>query len=232
LGCCLGCAPTALADSNGILVSLLLRGDSITMNSILKIAGPCVLLSCISGACLAATTVDFNDLTGPTLGKAGTGGNALGGSVYTGGGLVFTSDSDLQHWGSLDPENADSPFATLYKSEIDPPLVVTLQAGGSFNLLSLQLAEADNTTIGADVTFSYTNNAGTFSQTLTIPGVAGLHSFAINQVGLTSFSLGGVDYQLDNVVYEVAVVPEPHTYGLMALGLFCLAALKQHRSRP
>ena len=65
-------------------------------------------MAVLGGFCAAsqALIVDFNDLTTATAGasKAGTGGNALAGSVYTGGGLTFTSDSDLQRWGSGDAE--------------------------------------------------------------------------------------------------------------------------------
>ena len=192
------------------------------------------VIAVFGGFCAAsqAVTVDFNDLTNNLVGatKAGTGGNALGGSVYTGGGLTFTSDSDLQRWGSGDAENADAPFATLYKSELITPLMVTLTAGGKFDLVSLQLAEADNSAAGAAVTFSYTNDSGTFSQTLTIPGVIGLHTYVINQPGLTSFSLGVVDYQLDNVVYNLAVVPEPSALALMLAGLLGLGALRRRQS--
>ena len=188
-------------------------------------------ISALGAFCAAAQaiTVNFNDLTTDTAGasKAGTGGNATGGSVYTGGGLTFTSDSDLQRWGSGDVENADAPRATLYKSEVSPPLVVTLTAGGVFNLVSLQLAEADNSAIGAAVTFSYTNNSGTFSQTLTIPAASGLHTFVLNQSDLTSFSLGEVDYQLDNVVYNLPAIPEPAAWALLGAGLLGLGALRR-----
>ena len=190
-------------------------------------------IALLGGFCTAsqAITVDFNDLTTATAGatKAGTGGNALAGSVYTGGGLTFTSDADLQRWGAGDAENADAPLATLYKSEVTPPLVVTRSAGGKFDLVSLQLAEADNSVLGADVTFSYTNDNGSFSQTLTIPGVAGLHTYVINQPGLTSFSLGEVDYQLDNVVYNLPAIPEPGTLALMLAGLLGLGALRRQQ---
>ena len=190
-------------------------------------------ITVLTGFCAAvqAITVDFNDLTNANIGatKAGTGGNAAGGSIYTGGGLTFTSNADLQRWGSGDAENADAPFTTLYKSEVTLPLVVTRTAGGKFDLVSLQLAEADNTAIGAAVTFSYTNDGGTFSQVLTIPPAAGLHTYVINQPGLTSFSLGEVDYQLDNVIYNLPAIPEPGPMALMFAGLLGLSALRRLR---
>ena len=188
-------------------------------------------IAVIGGFCAAAQaiTVDFNDLTHGGVGatKAGVGGNLAGGSVYTGGDLSFTSDADLQRWGSGDAENADAPFATLYKSEIAPPLLVTRTAGGKFDLVSLQLAEADNAALGADVTLRYTNDSGSFSQVLTIPAAAGLHTYVINQPGLTSFSLGEVDYQLDNVVYNLPAIPEPAGMALMLAGLLGLVALRR-----
>ncbi len=188
-------------------------------------------IAVIGGFCAAAQaiTVDFNDLTHGGVGatKAGVGGNLAGGSVYTGGDLSFTSDADLQRWGSGDAENADAPFATLYKSEIAPPLLVTRTAGGKFDLVSLQLAEADNAALGADVTLRYTNDSGSFSQVLTIPAAAGLHTYVINQPGLTSFSLGEVDYQLDNVVYNLPAIPEPASMALMLAGLLGLVALRR-----
>lgn len=190
-------------------------------------------IAVLGGFCAAAQaiTVDFNDLTTATPGasKAGTGGSTSGGSVYVGGGLTFTSDSDLQVWGSGDAENAGAPFATLYKSEVPPvapALQVTRTIGGKFDLVSLQLAEADNSAAGAAVTFRYTNDSGTFSQILTIPAASGLHTFVLNQSGLTSFSLGEVDYQLDNVVYLPAV-PEPSAWALMGAGFLGLGALRR-----
>lgn len=191
-------------------------------------------IAVIGGFCAVAQaiTVDFNDLSNGDVGatKAGVGGNLAGGSVYTGGDLSFTSDADLQRWGSGDAENADAPFATLYKSEIAPPLLVTHTAGGKFDLVSLQLAEADNAALGADVTFRYTNDSGSFSQVLTIPAAAGLHTYVINQPGLTSFSLGEVDYQLDNVVYNLPAIPEPSALALMLAGLLGLVALRRRQS--
>lgn len=65
---------------------------------------------------------------------------------------------------------------------------------------------------------------------MTIPGAAGLHTFVLNLPGLTSFSLGEVDYQLDNVVYDLPAIPEPGAFALMAAGLLGLGALQRRRT--
>ena len=158
-----------------------------------------------------ATTVTFSGLIGP-FGIAGNG------QVHSESGLTFTSDF-LQHWGPTDVENADQGGATLYHSEVDPPLVVTRTAGGNFNLTSFALAEADNDTTPTTVTFSYTNGVGTFVSTLMLDATPGLQTFVINQANVSSFSLSNVDFQVDNIVYDVAVVPEPASMALMLAGL-------------
>ena len=161
-----------------------------------------------------ATTVTFSGLIGP-FGLAGDG------QVYSESGLTFTSNL-LQHWAPGDAENADPGGATLYHSEVNPPLVVAKTVAGSFNLISFDLAEADNNIDPLSpipsITFSYTNGVGTFTSTLVLDATAGLQTFVVNQANVSSFSLANSDFQVDNIVYEVAVVPEPASVALMLAG--------------
>lgn len=178
-----------------------------------KALAAATLLSATCGFSHAATCT-FDSLIGPVLGPAGNG------QVYIDEcGLTFTSDF-LQHWGQNDPENADQGGATLYHSEVNPPLVVTQTVGGSFNLTSFDLAEADNNTAPApitSVTFSYTNGVGTFTSTLVLDATPGLQTFVVNQANVSSFSLADVDFQVDNIVSTP--VPEPASVALMLAGL-------------
>lgn len=182
-------------------------------------------LTSVSGQSQAATTVDFSDLISPADGLAGSG------TVYSSNGLTFTSTvvDDLNHWGSANPFNADPGGATLLKLNDVVPMIVTRTGGGTFDLVSLQLAESENAAPGPAVDFSYTNGLGTFSSVLTVTVVSGLQTFVIGQTGLTSFSLGGADHQLDNVIYNVTVVPEPATYVLLAIGMLAIAGKARSR---
>lgn len=180
-----------------------------------------VVLAAAAGPSQAATTVNFSDLIGLSDGLAGTG------MLYSSTGLTFTSTvpGDLKHWGSANPFNADPGGATLLKLDDVVPMGVTRTGGGLFNLVSLQLAESENAAPGPSVDFTYTNGVGTFSSVLVVTVPSGLQTFVINQVGITSFTLGGADLQLDNVVYELAPVPEPGTYATLLVGLLALCRL-------
>ncbi len=184
---------------------------------LINLAAAGVLLG-LAGGPAQAITVNFNGLIGPALGTAGNG------QVYSEGGLTFTSDF-LQHWGSGDLENADPGGATLYHSEVDPPLVVTRTAGGSFTLTSFALAEADNDTTPTSVSFNYTDGSGTFTSLLVLDATPGLQTFVVNRPGVTSFALADVDFQIDNIVYEVVAIPEPSSTALFLAGIGLLGAL-------
>lgn len=187
-----------------------------------------VSISSVSGLAQAATTVTFSDLINPADGLAGTG------MVYSSAGLTFTSTfvDDLNHWGSGNPFNADPGGATLLKlSDLAAfPLVVTMTGGGTFDLVSLQLAESESGPNGPAVDFSYTNGSGTFTSVLAVTVASGLQTFVINQPGVTSFSLRGADMQLDNVIYNP--VPEPAAFGMLAVGLLAVWRAARQGRRP
>ena len=153
------------------------------------------------------------------------------GLVYIEGGLTFTTDAPnlLQYWGPTDVENADPTGAALYSSEIDPPLVVTLTAGGTFDLISFQLAEADNSPIAFAATFRYTDGSGIHSSILNHAAASGLQTYVLNLNGITSFELTDIDFQIDNITYNVTPVPELSTYALLSLGLAAISARIRRR---
>lgn len=188
------------------------------MNCLARAAMATITLTCISTASQAVTTVNFNDLISAADGLAGTG------MAYSSSGLTFTSPvvDDLQHWGSGNPFNADPGGAALLKFDEFSRMTVTRTGGGAFDLISLQLAESESGLGPITVEFRYTNALGTVAGALEVTVPSGLQTFMINQPGITSFALGPIDFQLDNVVYDVAAIPEPETFALFAAGLLGL----------
>ena len=101
-------------------------------------------------------------------------------------------------------------------------MTIAKTAGGTFRLISFDLADLFNDGSGGPMPFSYTDGAGLHITTLPLDNQVGLQTVVFNFSGLTSFSVGGSGtfFQLDNVVVDgVTSVPEPATYALLIGGL-------------
>ena len=179
----------------------------------------------IAGIGHATTTVDFAPLTSYYDGTAGDG------ATYMEGGLTFTSPGQLRNWGTWRDWNADPLGAVLYDNYA-AAVTITKAAGGSFTLVSFDLADLFNDGSGGPMPFKYTDGAGLHITTLILDDRIGLQTFQFNFNGLTSFSVGGSGFffQLDNVVVDgVTAVPEPATFALLMAGLGAVGLVTRRR---
>ena len=179
----------------------------------------------IAGLGHANTTVDFAPLTSYYDGIAGDG------ATYMEGGLTFTSPGQLRNWGTWRDWNADPLGAVLYDNYA-AAVTITKAAGGSFTLVSFDLADLFNDGSGGPMPFKYTDGAGLHITTLILDDRIGLQTFQFNFNGLTSFSVGGSGFffQLDNVVVDgVTAVPEPATFALLMAGLGAVGLVTRRR---
>lgn len=180
----------------------------------------------IAGFGHANTTVDFAPLTSYYDGTAGDG------ATYLEGGLTFTSPTGgLKNWGTWRDWNADPLGAVLYDNYASA-VTIAKTAGGSFSLVSFDLADLFNDGSGGPMPFSYTDGAGLHITTLLLDNQFGLQTFFFNFNGLTSFSVGGSGtyFQLDNVVVDgVTAVPEPATCALLIAGLGAVGVMTRRR---
>jgi hypothetical protein len=164
----------------------------------------------------SATVVNFNSL-GP--------GAAQFGPEYQEGGLTFTS-SDPQstsfgNWGSGTSENADPTGATLFPNWTLTTMTVALTGGGTFDLASIDLADVINLGISGPRSFTYVDSGGSHSLVLNLDDTPGLQTFALNLNDISSFSLPqdpAFTFQIDNIVFNEAAVPELSTWAMMILG--------------
>ena len=111
-------------------------------------------------------------------------------------------------------------------------MTITKAAGGSFTLVSFDLADLFNDGSGGPMPFKYTDGAGLHITTLSLDDRIGLQKFQFNVNGLTSFSVGGSGFffQLDNVVVDgVTAVPEPATFALLMAGLGAVGLVTRRR---
>ena len=179
----------------------------------------------VAGIGHATTTVDFAPLTSYYDGTAGDG------ATYMEGGLTFTSPGQLRNWGTWRDWNADPLGAVLYDNYA-AAVTITKAAGGSFTLVSFDLADLFNDGSGGPMPFKYTDGAGLHITTLILDDRIGLQTFQFNFNGLTSFSVGGSGFffQLDNVVVDgVTAVPEPATFALLMAGLGAVGLVTRRR---
>lgn len=190
------------------------------MNCIASKSISAAFLICMAGFSQATTTITFSPLKSYFDGTAGDG------TIYMEAGLTFTSQGgQLRNMGFGSPQNADIGGAVIYDNYYRP-IAISKSAGGTFDLVSFDLADYENNGFAGrpsedvPLPFSFVDTAGLHSTTLAIDHQIGLQTFTVNLTGVTSVTIGGGLYQLDNVVADgLLAVPEPATYALLIAGL-------------
>jgi hypothetical protein len=188
----------------------------------------------------AATMIDLNL------------GVAFAGPTYTQDGYTFTASNPTTGW---DPGEAFGNWlliaqqlnvpglAGLNANGTNPTLVVqypsltttiTNDANTPFSFLSISLADADNTTDGGNIQFSFQHQDNTVDTIIvSLAEVQGLQTFTFDETNLQNVSVkalttDGGYLQFDFV--DVSAVPEPSTWAMMLLGFVGLGFLA-HRKR-
>ncbi|MDD5034097.1 MAG: PEP-CTERM sorting domain-containing protein [Methylococcaceae bacterium] len=136
------------------------------------------------------------------------------------------NSSALLFWGNLS-YNADPKGNTLSHNYSNSTMTLTRIDGGMFSFNSIDLADVFNAPRGGDVQFNFVfANKTTSQSTVTLPDLAGLHTFTFNladlsRVSWTPLTTNGPFLQLDNIVVDNSStsVPEPATFALFGMGL-------------
>lgn len=197
--------------------------------------GLCAGLSLHAPAAAATTVVDFEELahSDPV--------HRTPGPQFTSGGLAFSASIDQATsylvWSKNSPFNADKGGATIGHNRLGMTSTVTLAAGGLFDLMSIGLAEFDNSTGFSTIELAFIRpNKPVEKVEVTLARMTGLSVFNFDQRRIAAFSIRPVtsnrSVQFDEIAYRphLAGVPEPATWALM-IGGFGLAGASLRRSR-
>lgn len=172
-------------------------------------------------AAMASTTsvIDFNELTSDDTYFVDP--LASGGFNFTNN--CISSWNCLGVWGKDNIAQADPGHATIFVNRGFTITSMNRTDGGTFNLISIDLADAYNSGESSTIDFTfYHSGVATTSQSVTLDNLIGLQTFVFNETNLTSVSwqtsIGDGGYgQFDNVL--VSSVPEPEIYAMLLVGL-------------
>jgi hypothetical protein len=139
----------------------------------------------------------------------------------------------LASWGRTQSFNADPGGATLFQNFPGTTTSVSKVGGGTFALTSIDLADVYNNGNGGNIRFDFFSALGNSTVTVTIDNLPGLETFFFNKTDLTSFDITALTtegpwLQMDNVVLDGAVIPEPASWAMMIAG-FGLAGSAMRR---
>jgi hypothetical protein len=195
--------------------------------SFTSLAGLALALAAgVAGAApVTPTVVDFDSLKGGPFGKQV-------GSTYVEDGYKLTSTFKGDLFATSSFVDADKKGETLTSSSFSFQAVT----GSAFDLDSLDLGNALNTGLGGYVLFTYTT-AGASSavfEFLKLDHKSGLQTFALDLDDLSSFSVSGLGFQVDNInvtpyVAATTAVPEPTSVALMLAGLGLVSVVARRR---
>ncbi|MCB4811190.1 PEP-CTERM sorting domain-containing protein [Methylovorus menthalis] len=176
-----------------------------------------------------ATTIDFESLA-----VADSAVHSQGAS-YTEDGYTLVdnaSSPDLQTLGTLHTYYTQST-ALVKTTSYQQSTTLTNNAGSTFDLLSLDLAEWGGLPSTQVKIVGFFAAGGSISQLLTLDQLYGFQSFAVtgftNLLSLTITQTTGKLYQLDNIKV-VSAVPEVGTTLMLLSGLGLIGMVSRRRS--
>jgi len=216
-----------------------------TINDTGKYALAAALLSCVTTAASATTTMNFDSLrnSDPTSYTYVTGPYREAGFTLNASMCQGPNNSGcfigVQRFKSMDKVGA--AIATQY---VSPMVTLTRDNGSAFLIQSIDFAEYFDNGIyqpfSTDVVFSYVfadGTTGTSTKTFSQDGAYVPTTFTFSLAPLTSFSwkpITGSGVQFDNIVLNdvpAAAVPETATWGMMLLGFGMIGGAARRRVR-